>query len=108
MTPRSLLATMSRIVLAGGLLLAQDPRDVRTPREQEPTRLPSGKLQSDEILKADFEQNLKEVKQMQKLLEEVRSDMEKNDRYVLSMGNLKKLEEVEKLSKQVRGRMKRW
>ncbi|MCC7153338.1 MAG: hypothetical protein IT161_02115 [Bryobacterales bacterium] len=95
------------VALAAGLAPAQLP-DTRTPREQESTRLPNGRLQSDEIVKADFEQNMKDIKQMQKLLEEVRAEMEKNDRYVLSMANLKKLEEIEKLSRQVRGRMRRW
>lgn len=107
MTLRSLIAVTLPAAIAGGFLVAQPP-ETRTPRESESVRLPNGRLQSEEILKSDFEQNLKEVKQMQKLLDEVRTEMEKNDRYVLSMGNLKKLEEVEKLSKQVRGRMRRW
>ena len=44
---------------------------------------------------------------MVKLTEEVKMDLEKNDRFVLSLDSLKKLREVEDLSKKVRDRMKR-
>lgn len=107
MTPLMRVLILLSAVLAGAGLPAQPP-DVRNPRDQEGIRLPNGRLQTEEIVKADFEQNMKDIKQMQKLVEEVRDEMEKNDRHVLSMGNLKKLEEIEKLSKQVRGRMRRW
>jgi hypothetical protein len=89
--------------------LGAPQRPPRTPdTEPPPVRLPNGKLQTDEILKADYEQNLKDLKQMQKLMDEIRGELEKNEQYVLSLGAIKKLEEIEKLSQKVRGRMRRW
>lgn len=71
-------------------------------------RTPDGRNRTELILKADHEASLKDIDAMKKLVEEVKIDMEKNDRHVLSVATLKKLEDIEKLSKKVRGRMKRF
>jgi hypothetical protein len=42
------------------------------------------------------------------LSEEVRIELEKNDRHVMSVTTLKKLEEIEKLAKRIRSRLKRF
>jgi hypothetical protein len=76
--------------------------------EEEEKRLPNGKLQSEELLKADHAANLRDMDQMKKLMEDVEADLKKNDRHVLSMKALKDLEEIEKLSRRVRSRMKRF
>ena len=47
-------------------------------------------------------------KSLAKLVDDVKIEMEKNDRHVLSVGTLKKLDELEKLTKKVRSRMKRF
>jgi len=60
------------------------------------------------ILKSDHEASLKDVETMRRLIEEVKIDMEKNDRHILSVATLKKLDDIEKLSKKIRGRMKRF
>jgi hypothetical protein len=73
----------------------------------EPT-LPSGKTQSEELLKQDHKKNLADAAQMAKLAEEVNEDLEKDDRYVVSLKTLKKLDDIEKLSKAIRGRLKRF
>ena len=70
-------------------------------------RLPSGKLQSEEILKAEHAKSLEDSAEMMKLVEEVRGDLDKNDRYVVDLDTLKKLERIEKLAKRVRGRLNR-
>jgi hypothetical protein len=70
-------------------------------------RLPNGRSQYDAILQEDYQKNLQDLNRMVKLTEEVKIDLEKNDRFVLSIDSLKKLREVEDLSKKVRGRMKR-
>ena len=99
-----------RIALALCLAwLASDSSAAQPPgRENEPARLPSGKSQSEEILKADYKANLADLLQMQKLIDEVKTELEKNDRHVLSLSNMKKLEELETLSRKIRGRMRRW
>jgi hypothetical protein len=69
-------------------------------------RLPNGKLQKDEILRAEHEQNLKDAAQLVELSEQLKEDLEKNDRYVLSMSTLKKTDDIEKLVKKIRSRMR--
>ncbi|MDQ1472711.1 MAG: hypothetical protein QOJ99_4191 [Bryobacterales bacterium] len=71
------------------------------------TRLPNGKLQRDEILKADYEKNLKDARDLVDMSKAFELDLEKSDRFVLSVGLLKKLDDIEKISKRIRGRMKR-
>jgi hypothetical protein len=74
---------------------------------QEPTRLPNGKLQRDEILKAEHEQNVKDAAQLVELAQQLQQDVEKNDRFVLSISTLKKTDDIEKLVKKIRSRMRR-
>ncbi len=74
----------------------------------EPKRLPGGKSQSEEILKADHESNLKDLAEIQKLAAGIEEDLKKNDRHVLSLKSLKDLEAIEKMARRVRGRMKRY
>jgi hypothetical protein len=77
----------------------QDPLD---------TKLPSGKSQREEILKADHEQSLKDAAELVKLSEELQIELEKNDRHVLSVASLKKLDDIEKISKRIKSRLKRF
>ncbi len=104
------IALASSLAPASGVGAAQMPR--RTPggpaQDERNTRLPSGKNQRDEILKADYEKSLEDAAQLLKLAEELKIDLEKSDRYVLSIGTMKKTEEIEKLAKRIRSRMKRF
>ena len=86
-------------------LLTQDPK----PRIDDPTnvRLPDGKLQSEEILKAEHKRNLQDASELVRLSQEVVKELEQNEHHVLSIGLLKKLDEIEKLSRKLRGRVKR-
>ena len=92
---RRALIAVAPAALAAGLLPAQTqtPHDSQfpIPGVREDTKLPNGKSQRDEILKAEYEQNVKE----------------KSDRFVLSVGLLKKLDDMEKLTRKIRGRMKK-
>jgi hypothetical protein len=101
----------TRILFASAVALvisAQPPPNPRPGDEPPPgdTRLPNGKLQRDEILKADFQKSLGDARELSKLAEELKTDLEKNDRYVLSIATLKKTEEIEKLAKRIRDRLK--
>src|SRR5437588_4252192 len=73
---------------------------------QEENRLPNGKLQRDEILKSEHQQNLKDAAQLVELSEQLKEDLEKNDRYVLSVSILKKTDDIEKLVKKIRSRLR--
>ena len=72
----------------------------------EDIRLPNGKMQRDEILKAEHEQNIKDAGQLLELAESLKADLEKNDRFVLSLGTLKKTDDIEKLVRKIRSRLR--
>jgi len=86
---------------------------VRPPHQDQPPgtdtapTLPNGKSQQDEILKADHERDLKDAAQLIELAEELKQELEKNDRHVLSISSLKKTEEIEKLAKRIHSRLVR-
>jgi len=87
---------------------AEDLIRVKTQQEEpEEKRLPNGKLQMDEVLKAEHAANLKDLAELQRLAAGIEAELKKNDRHVLSVKVLKELEEMEKMVKRVRGRMKR-
>lgn len=69
-------------------------------------KLPNGKSQRDEILKMERDQNIKDAAQLAQLAEELKEDLEKNDRFVLSLATLKKTDDIEKLAKKIRSRMR--
>ena len=46
------------------------------------------------------------ARELSKLADELKLALEKNDRYVLSIGTLKKTEEIERLAKRIRDRLK--
>jgi hypothetical protein len=85
------------------------PQDQGLPRDEsreEDVKLPSGKSQREEILKAEHEQSLRDVAQLVKLSSELQTEIEKNDYRVLSVESLKKAEDIEKLARRIRNRMK--
>ena len=86
-------------------LFAQEPK----PRIDDTTtvRLPDGKLQSEEILKAEHKRSIKDAGELVRLSQEVTRELEEHEHHVLSIGLLKKLDEIEKLSKKLRARLKR-
>jgi len=77
-------------------------------REREEVRLPSGKLQREEILKAEHEKSLKDAAEMVKLSEALRTELEKNDYHVVSLASIKKTEEIERLARRIRSRLRRF
>lgn len=85
------------------MLLAQIP----STKDEPDVKLPNGKSQKDEIIRVDYERNLKDAGDLARLSEEIKDDLEKGDRYLVSLKTLKKLEDVEKLSKDIRQRLRR-
>jgi hypothetical protein len=101
-----------RLVAAAGLALALTPLvapQIRPPHQPPPAEddapLPNGKSQQDEILKADRERDLKDAAQLIELAEQLKLELEKNDRHVLSISSLKKTEKIEKLAKRIHSRL---
>jgi hypothetical protein len=80
----------------------------RPTKEPEDVRLPSGKMQKDEILKADYEKSLEDAAALLKAAEDLKMDLEKTDRHVLSIGTLKQLDNIERLTKRIRSRLKKY
>ena len=76
------------------------------PPDEPEIRMPNGKSQKEEILKAEHQQNLKDAAELADLAEQLKADLEKNDRYILSMATLKKTDEIEKLAKKIRARLR--
>ncbi|MGH9613380.1 MAG: hypothetical protein ACRD4P_09905 [Bryobacteraceae bacterium] len=76
------------------------------PGKDVPLRLPNGKLQQDAIAKEDFQKNLADSRDLAKLAEDLKSELEKSDASIVSLSAIKKTEEIEKLAKRIRGRMK--
>jgi hypothetical protein len=72
----------------------------------EDVRLPNGKLQKDEILKAEHQQNIKDAAQLADLVQQLQQDLEKNDYSVLSISTLKKADDIEKLAKKISSRLR--
>jgi|SRR5215472_10215754 hypothetical protein len=92
--------------------LAQNPPNLpprpTPPESPDEVRLPNGKLQRDEILRLDYQKSLEDARQLSKLADELKTDLEKNDKYVLSIPTLKKTEEIEKLAKRIHDRIKHY
>jgi hypothetical protein len=94
---------LSLFLLTVCVLLAQS-----SPIKDEPdVKLPNGKSQKDEIIRVDYERNLKDAGELARLAEEIKDDLEKGDRYLVSLKTLKKLEDAEKLTKDIRQRLRR-
>ncbi len=90
------------------LLLGQIPSPPPEAEKGPDLRLPNGRLQRDEMLKADHAKNLEDAKELVKLSTELSDDLQKNTQYVLSLGDIKKVEEIDKTARRIRARMKRY
>ncbi|MEO8592436.1 MAG: hypothetical protein ABI759_03870 [Candidatus Solibacter sp.] len=72
----------------------------------EDVTLPNGKSQKDELAKAEHRQNLKDAADLAELADQLKVELEKNDRYVVSMATIKKTDDIEKLAKRIRSRLR--
>lgn len=95
------------VVAAGLAALPALPQNMGDLQGQEDVKLPSGKSQRDEILKAEHKKSLADVAQIVELAGQLQAELEKNDYSVLSVSSLKKAEQIENLAKQIRKRLKR-
>jgi hypothetical protein len=102
----------TRFLMLPALLLwplaAQIPRPPREvpPIEDEDEKLPDGRSRKDAIAKAAYLDSLEDTKKLIAAAGELKAELEKNDRYVVSLAAIRKTEEIEKLAKRIRGRLK--
>lgn len=94
LAPAALAAT-----LAGAQTLPGD--------EPPDRRMPDGRTQTEVILKADYDSNVRDARELTELAKSIELDFEKSDQNVLSLTLLKKLDDVEKITKRIRARVKR-
>lgn len=80
----------------------------RAEKESEDIRLPSGKMQKEEILKADYEKSLEDAAALLNAAGDLKMDLENTGRHVLSIGTLKQLDNIERLTKRIRSRLKKY
>jgi hypothetical protein len=107
MPSRSFLYLIPALILVS--LAAQvNPRQAPTaPAADEPLRLPNGKLQSDEILKAEHEKSVQDAKSLVELAQSLEKDLDQqSSAQVLSLADIHKTEEIEKLAKRIRTRIR--
>jgi len=106
------LALLIALLLFCPMAFAQtaDPMKNHGGVEDEPQnrKLPNGKTQSEEILKADHAKSLADLKQITELSESLAADMERDTQHVLSLNSIKKVEEIERLAHRIRGRMRKF
>ena len=94
-------------VLLIGLLAAQSPRKpFPTPQTGQPENPPAEGPSTDTLARAAYRDSLDDARKLLALAEGLKADIEKNDRYVVSMDTIHKTEEIEKIAKRIRGRMK--
>lgn len=93
------IPSLSPKLLATGALTQQRP-------EENNQRLPSGRLQRDEILKADHEKNLEDAARIQQLAREIEQELKEQGYTVLPRNSLRKTEEIERLAKRIKGRLR--
>ena len=73
---------------------------------QDDPKLPNGKSQRDEILKAEREDNIRDAAKLIEMSSALKADLEKSDKFVLSLDTLKKTDDIEKLVKKIRLRLR--
>jgi hypothetical protein len=59
------------------------------------------------LLKSQYEANRKDLDEIGRLVVFIRSELEANDRHVLSLGSLKRLEGIGKVARRIHSRMRR-
>lgn len=108
MNSRFILVFLVVSVLFGSIAALSQAPSASKPGSSSDLRLPSGRLQRDEMMKADHARNLEDADSLIKLSGELKEEIEKNTQHVLSISSIKKTEEIEKIAKRIRSRMRRY
>jgi len=100
-----------RVLMLAAVLMAQrgGPSGKHGGGGEEPDmRLPSGKSQRQEILKADHAKSKADAAELVTLAEELKEELDKSEHQVLNVKLVKKAEDIEKLARRIKDRMKRY
>ncbi len=100
-----------RVVMLAAVLMAQrggGPSGKHGGGEDPDMRLPSGKNQRQEILKADHAKSKADAAELVTLAEELKEELDKSEHQVLNVKLVKKAEDIEKLARRIKERMKRY
>lgn len=106
----SRLASYAQLFVLGAcaaMLVSEARVRAQEPLEEPEIRLPGGKLQRDELLRRDHEDNLKDAARLVDLAQSLKAELEKSGPRILSVRAVKTTEEIERLSKRIRSRMRR-
>jgi hypothetical protein len=95
---RTLLLIALTVVFAAG----QGRRGI-----EPPMKLPDGRDQTEEILKAEHQKSIQDAVELVRLSRQLRMELERNGRHVVSVSSIKKTEEIEKLARRIRARLRR-
>ncbi|MFB3829828.1 MAG: hypothetical protein ACE15B_23865 [Bryobacteraceae bacterium] len=98
---------LARCCLAAALCAGAHSQ-MREPVPLPQRKLPNGKSQAEEILKADHARDMKDVDALIEAAQQLKRELEKNDRHVLSVASIRKTEEIEKLARRIRSRLRRF
>ena len=89
-------------------ILAQTGAQDHFPRRRGQEESETPKIKTEDILKEDYKNSLKDAGELVKLAEEIKSDLEKNDMHILSVATLKKTEDIERVAHRLRTRLKKF
>lgn len=102
---------LMQVLMLAAVLMAQQgggrPKHSGVGEEPE-MRLPSGKNQRQEILKADHAKSKADAAELVTLAEELKEELDKSEHQVLNVKLVKKAEDIEKLARRIKERMKRY
>jgi len=100
------LACVGLLAACAALLSSQAPASGQPEESGQEDRLPSGKSQREEILKAEHKQSLKDAERLSELAQSLKSELEKNDWSVVSVSSIQKTEEIARLAKRIGDRLR--
>ncbi len=94
--------------LLGLGLQAQFGRHPSRDQEKDEMRLPDGKSQKIEILKAEHKKSKEDAAELLTLAQELKDEIDKGPYQVVDVRLIKKAEDIEKLARNIKNRMKRY
>jgi hypothetical protein len=98
-----------KVLLPAGVVLAALLLWPQVAQEEDPARrpFPGSKDLREEVLKQEHERSIKDAERLIELSKELKADLEKNTRHVVSLTTIRKTEEIERLARRIRSRMSR-
>ncbi|MGQ9635042.1 MAG: hypothetical protein ACUVXB_12450 [Bryobacteraceae bacterium] len=107
MSRLAIYAQLLVLAACAALMISEVTARAQEPFEEPEIRLPGGKIQKDELLRRDHEENLRDAARLVDLAQSLKAELEKSGPRILSVRAVKTTEEIERLSKRIRGRMRR-